>query len=317
MSLMRPIHWLLCVAATAVLVVRGEPIRILTTLPAIHSWAANVAGDSARVDNLLPADVGPHDFQFRPADIRKLAGADVVFVNGLGVDGWLDRAIASGATKPGRRVVTVTDGLKSSLIHEVPELEVGAGPANATEVRHGESAHGHGSAEALPNPHVWLDPVQARHCVSNILATLVAADPANADGYSRRATAYLKELEALDTEIHAAVGRFSDRRIVTFHDAFPYFCRRYGLELVGVIEEVPSVDPSPKYLASLLSAMRRNNVRVIFTEPQFNARLARRLAEDLKITVAELDVLETGRPSRTFYADGMRRNLKSLEAALR
>lgn len=314
---MRPIHWLLCVAATAVLVVRGEPIRILTTLPAIHSWAANVAGDAARVDNLLPADVGPHDFQFRPADIRKLAGADVVFVNGLGVDGWLDRAIASGATKPGRRVVTVTDGLKSRLIHGVPELEVGAGSASSAEARHAEHVHVHGSQEAFPNPHVWLDPGQAQHCVSNILSTLVAVDPDNADGYTRRAAAYLKELEALDAEIHAAVDHFSDRRIVTFHDAFPYFCRRYGLELVGVIEEVPSVDPSPKYLASLLSVMRRNNVRVIFTEPQFNARLARRLAEDLKITIAELDVLETGRPSRTFYVDGMRRNLKSLESALR
>ena len=115
------------------------------------------------------------------------------------------------------------------------------------------------------------------------------------------------------------IVRGKDGEIRAFHNS----CRHRGSMICA-----PGSGSSPKLVCpyhrwtyeldgSLLSAMRRNNVRVIFTEPQFNARLARRLAEDLKITIAELDVLETGRPSRTFYADGMRRNLKSLEAALR
>ena len=299
-----------------VLVIRGAgetaPLRILTTLPAIHSWAVNVAGDPARVENLLPADVGPHDFQFRPSDLRKLAKADLVLVNGLGVDEWLNRALASGASKPGRKVVTVTDGLGPLLIRHLPELEVDGGDKD----RH-EPGHSHGGADAPPNPHVWLDPRLAQHGVSNILNALVAADPANAEGYTRRATAYLLELEALDREILASMGSLKDRRIVTFHDAFPYFCRRYGLTLTGVIEEVPSVDPSPKYLASLVGVIRKSGVRVLFSEPQFNPRLVRRLSEDLHVSVAELDVLETGHASRTFYVDGMRKNLRSLQAALR
>jgi zinc/manganese transport system substrate-binding protein len=310
---MRPFFWFLWVLG---LVIRGvgetEPIRILTTLPAIHSWAVNVVGDPARVENLLPADVGPHDFQFRPSDLRKLAKADLVLVNGLGVDEWLNRAVASGASKPGRKIVTVTDGLASVLIRHLPELEVDGGDKAGHDLE-----HSHGGPDPAPNPHVWLDPRLAQHGVSNILNALVAADPANAEGYTRRATAYLLNLEALDREILSSLSSLKDRRIVTFHDAFPYFCRRYGLTLTGVIEEVPSVDPSPKYLASLIGVIRKTGVRVLFSEPQFNPRLIRRLSEDLHVSVAELDVLETGRPSPTFYVDGMRKNLRSLQAALR
>lgn len=114
--------WLL-----GLLCVLGAPaaeIRVLTTLPAIQSWAANVAGDAATVEGLLPANVGPHDFQFRPSDLRKLAAADVVLMNGLGVDTWLTRAVAQGASKPSRRVVTVTDGLQKHLIHHRTPLAI-------------------------------------------------------------------------------------------------------------------------------------------------------------------------------------------------
>jgi len=300
----------------------AEPLRILATLPALHSWAAKVAGPDAVVETLPSASVGPHDFQFRPSDLRRLARANVVVMNGLGVDGWMDKALRNNSTKPGLRVVTVADGLKSQWILEVPELEVRS--ADKEDSRSGRSSggrpdehHHHDHADHGPNPHLWLDPVFARHGVSNILQTLVALDPEHADGYRRRAAAYLDELEGLDSEIRSAVARLQDRRIVTFHDAFPYFCRRYGLELVGVVEEVPSVEPSPRYLTELVAAIRKSKVRVVFSEPQFHPRLVRRLAEDIGIKVGELDVLETGTPSPGFYVEGQRRNLKALEAALR
>ncbi len=300
----------------------AEPLRILATLPALHSWAAKVAGPDAVVETLPSASVGPHDFQFRPSDLRRLARANVVVMNGLGVDGWMDKALRNNSTKPGLRVVTVADGLKSQWILEVPELEVRS--ADKEDSRSGRSSGGrpdehdhHDHADHGPNPHLWLDPVFARHGVSNILQTMVALDPEHADGYRRRAAAYLDELEGLDSEIRSAVARLQDRRIVTFHDAFPYFCRRYGLELVGVVEEVPSVEPSPRYLTELVAAIRKSKVRVVFSEPQFHPRLVRRLAEDIGIKVGELDVLETGTPSPGFYVEGQRRNLKALEAALR
>ncbi len=300
----------------------AEPLRVLATLPALHSWAAKVAGPDAVVDTLPSASVGPHDFQFRPSDLRRLARADVVVMNGLGVDGWMDKALRNNSAKPGLRVVTVADGLKGQWISEVPELSVGSADRENSKHdggsdKHAEKHDHHDHAEHGPNPHLWLDPVFARHGVSNILDTLVALDPAHSDGYRSRAAAYLAELEGLDAEIRSTVARLRDRRIVTFHDAFPYFCRRYGLELVGVVEEVPSVEPSPRYLTELVAAIRKSKVRVVFSEPQFHPRLVRRLAEDLGIKVGELDVLETGTPSPGFYVEGQRRNLKALEAALR
>lgn len=112
------------------IVALGHPLRaraetrILATLPAIHSWAANVAGDDAVVECLLSADVGPHDFQFKPSDLRKLARADVVLMNGLGVDPWLTRAVDQAGSKPSRRVVTVSEGLRGQLIHHLTPLAI-------------------------------------------------------------------------------------------------------------------------------------------------------------------------------------------------
>jgi zinc transport system substrate-binding protein len=302
--------------------VLGAPaaeIRVLTTLPAIHSWAVNVAGDAATVESLLPANVGPHDFQFRPSDLRKLAAADVVLMNGLGVDTWLTRAVSRGASKPSRRVVTVTDGLQKQLIHHRTPLAIdpttnGSKKPSRDHSHDHDHDHDHGDDDA--NPHIWLDPIFAKHCVSNIVQALCQADPVHAEGYTRRGETYLRELDQLDEQIRSSLKGLSNRKVVTFHDAFPYFCRRYDLQLVGVIEEVPSVDPSPKYLAQLSRTIRQQQVRVIFSEPQFHPRLVQRLANDLAIGVAELDVLETGVASRTFYIDGLRRNLRTLELAL-
>jgi len=315
-----PLYHLLALLL-GLLSVLGAPaaeIRVLTTLPAIHSWAANVAGDTAAVESLLPANVGPHDFQFRPSDLRKLAAADVVLMNGLGVDTWLTRAVSRGASKPSRRVVTVTDGLQKQLIHHRTPLTIDPTPTGSKKPSQDHSHdHDHDHSDDDANPHIWLDPVFAKHCVSNIIQALCQADPAHAEGYTRRGETYLRELDHLDEQIRSSLKGLSNRKVVTFHDAFPYFCRRYDLQLVGVVEEVPSVDPSPKYLAQLSRAIRQQQVRVIFSEPQFHPRLIKRLANDLAIGVAELDVLETGVASRTFYVDGLRRNLRTLESALR
>lgn len=305
-----------CFTLVFTLGTRGE-IRVLATLPAIHSWAANIAGDEAVVEGLLPADVGPHDFQFKPSDLRKLAAADVVLMNGLGVDRWLERAISRSSSKPSsRRVVKVTQGLDGELIRQLTPLALDEPSSRTVRDRKGhDHDHDHGDEEA--NPHVWLDPVLAQHCVSNIVEALCEADPVHANGYRQRGQRYRQELVGLDGEIRTALRGLDNRKVVTFHDAFPYFCRRYDLELVGVVEEVPHVDPSPKYLARLSKAIRGRKVRVLFSEPQFNPRLLRRLADDLGVGVAELDVLETGSVSRSFYADGLRRNLRTLESALR
>jgi zinc transport system substrate-binding protein len=290
--------------------------RILTTFAPIHSWTLNVAGEDATVELLLPGDVGPHDFQLRPQDLRKIRQADLLIANGLGMEGWLEKAIQGNAKESARKIVRTADGLKQELIYHLPTLSLDPATARQGGHEHGHD-HDHEAAGEAPNPHVWLDPVYAQHAVSNIITALSDSDPAHATGYKDRGLAYIRRLQQLDHDIRTRLTGITNRTIVTYHDAFPYFCRRYGIDLAGVVEEVPSVEPSPKYLANLSAVIRARNVRVIFTEPQFNPRLVRQISRDLKIRFAELDVLETGKPGPGFYEEGMRRNLQALDTSLR
>ncbi len=292
-------------------------LHVLTTLAPLYSWTVNVAGDLADVENLLPADVGPHEFQFRPRDLKKVQRADLVILNGLGVETWLERTLNNNSvSSTTQRLVRTSDGLKAEFIYRSPLLRLDpsntqGGPGPGPVTRQEDLTTGQ-----LPNPHVWLDPCYARHGVSNILAALTQRDPVNARGYAANAAAYLEKLNVLDADFRALSGSLSHPALVTFHNAFPYFARRYGFDLVGVVEEIPTVSPSPKYLSELSRVITARNVRVIFTEPQYEPRLVRQLSRDLGITITELDVLETGRPSGDYYINGMRRNLRSLASAL-
>ena len=289
---------------------RAQPLRVLTSLSPIYSWTAAVAGGRATVENLLPADTGPHDFQFRPRDLKRLESADLILMNGLGLEHWLLRTLDADATRRALPRVEVSAGWPSSaLIRDLPSLST---PAQSVKAHDHDQDHDGG-----PNPHLWLDPVFARHAVTNILHALETADPANAAAYRTNAAAYLERLTQLDKALRDATREWAGRPVVTFHDAFPYFCRRYSLDLVGVVEEIPGNSPSPRHLAALMKVIRERKVRVIFTETQFNSRLARQLAADLSIPVAELEVLETGPLTPTAYEDGMRRNLEILRKALR
>jgi len=282
-------------------------LQILTSIPPLYSWAINIAGDRAEVQNLLPPNVGPHDYQFRPRDLRKIQNADIILLNGLGLESWFSRVITANDPGALKKVVEVVSGIPTnSLIYELPVLHLEGGENT--------DPHSHGGAA---NPHLWLDPLLARHAVSNLLAAMQRADPTNAAFYATNAAAYQERLQRLDEGIRTELARLGRREIVTFHDAFPYFCRRYDLKLVGVIEEVPGSSPSPRYLAELSQVIRQKQVSAIFVEPQFEVRLARQLALDLGIGVAILDTLETGRLEAFAYEEGMRANLKALQQSLK
>lgn len=279
----------------------AEPakLRVLTSFLPVYCFTANIAGDLADVENLLPANVGPHDYQFAPRDLRKLSGAQLFVINGHGMEDWLAKAMKAAKGSRTAAIVEAYAGLpKDRLITELPHI-------------HLPGEHGHHHHDG-PNPHLWLDPTLAAHAVTNILAALQKADPKNAAGYAANAARYVERLHALDRELTAALAPAKGRRIVTYHHAFPYFTERYELNLIGVIEEVPDVTPSPKYLAALQKVIRDKNVKIIFTEPQFSPKLAQRISKDTGVPLAELDTLETGPLKPTAYEEGMRRNLETV-----
>jgi zinc/manganese transport system substrate-binding protein len=277
----------------------SERPRVVTSFLPLYCWAANVAGTNAEVENLLPPRAEPHEYAFTPGDARKLSQADLIVVNGLNLEGWLPKFLRSTPQASGR-VVTISGGLSAELI--------------AGEHHHGHADHDH-SEHA--NPHLWLDPQLAAHGISNILVALQRVDPAHAAAYASNAHSYLTRLNKLDGEIRQTVARMTNHAIVTYHDAFPYFARRYGLEIAGVVEEVPEVNPTPKYLSRLRATMRRRNINVIFTAPGGRTRIAQRIAEDLHVSLVELDTLETGALSPSAYEELMMTNALVLQKHLK
>jgi zinc transport system substrate-binding protein len=295
--------WLLLVLALPFAGVAAEhKLRVVTSFLPIYCFTANVAGNLATVENLLPPGAEPHDFQFTPREMRRLEEADVVVINGLGIENWLDRVIHS--QEHSKALVITSAGLKDELITKLPYLD----PLNP------------GARVALsgpPNPHIWLDPQLAKHAVSNILQALQTADPDNAAGYGKNAERYFARLDKLDADLQTGLAPLKGRPIITFHDAYPYFARRYGLNVVAVIEEVPDVQPSPRYLSALRQVIERDHVQVIFSDKQFSPRLAQQIGRDYHVAVSQLDTLETGEIKPDAYENGMRANLQTLEKNLK
>jgi zinc/manganese transport system substrate-binding protein len=258
--------------------------KVVTTSLPIYCFTANVAGDIATVENLFPGNVSPHDYQFSPQEARKLTGARLIITSGLGLEEWAGRVLK---------------------LQHAQLVEASAGLGNrriASDER-----------PSVWNPHFWLDPILATHAVTNIMLALQKADPVNSSTYAQNAAAYVEKLQRLDAEIQSALAPYKGAPIVTYHDAFPYFARRYQLQIAGVIEPVADVDPSAQRLSQLRRTIREKNVRVVFTEKDGASRLAERIRRDLNVKLAPLDPLESGDLNPTAYEEGMRRNLDVLK----
>jgi len=262
-------------------------LRVVTTIPPIYCLTANVAGNLANVENLLPPGAAAHDFQFSFAERRRLEQADLVIANGLDLESWLDKVLKQSGP---RRVVRCAAGLECSQQQ---------------------------STNRAPNPHVWLDPILACGMVTNILAALQEADPANASSYATNAAAFVLRLRKLDEELRAGLASLPGRAIITSHDAFPYLAHRYGLEVVGVIEERPEVDPSPAHLSALRALIKRHGVKALLVDAHEPPRRARQLGRDFGVSIGVLDTLEEAPLTASAYEDGMRRNLRALQQALK
>lgn len=260
----------------------GERLHVLTTIPPVHCFTLNVAGELASVQSLIPSGASAHDFHLTRRERRLVDAAGLIVLNGLGMESWLDRALKSG---PARTTVEASAGLNARLI---------AG-----------------------NPHIWLDPLLAAHMVTNILTALQSADPANAAAYATNAAAYVAKLHSLDAEIRSTLAGLTNRAIVTAHDAFPYFARRYDLNIVGTLEEVADVDPTPGHLTALRRAIERHGAKVLFVDAHHSNRRAKQLARDFKVTVGVLDTLEASPLTPSAYEDGMRRNLRALQQTMK
>jgi ABC-type Zn uptake system ZnuABC Zn-binding protein ZnuA len=144
------------------------------------------------------------------------------------------------------------------------------------------------------NPHIWLDPEYAKGGIENLVRELVKLDPKGESLYRRREAAYFVQLDSLSQAIRIQVATLQDKRFISFHDAWPYFCRRFGLDVVATVEPIPGQEPSAKELARLVDLIRREHIKVVTTEPQLSSALPDMLAKETGVKVVSLNPLESG-----------------------
>ena len=264
-----------------------ESLRVVTSFYPVYVAVLNVTAGipGVEVSNLASPHVGcMHDYQLTAGDVRRLADADLLLVNGAGMEPFLGKVAQQS---PGVRVVGVSEGI--ALLDD--------------------------------NPHVWVSLEGARRQTENIAAALAAAAPDRADAFRANASAYNASLSALEEKMRAALAPYAGTPIVTFHQAFPYFARDFDLDLAGEIEREPGAEPSARELADTVKLVRQRKVKALFAEPQFPDQSAQVVARETGVRVYSLDPVVTG-PSdpaaaRGAYLQAMEKNLEVLQEALR
>jgi ABC-type Zn uptake system ZnuABC Zn-binding protein ZnuA len=282
-----------------------KKLRIVTSFTPLTAHAKALVGDRAMVEQLVDRETGPHDYELKPSDVKKIAEADLLIVNGLGLEGWLAELVKKTA-KTKVKVIDTSSG--------IPTV---AAPAAIEVLPHDHSAHGHHHHHdhGDRNPHIWLDPLLAKKQAETILAALLQADPDGKPVYEKNARAYFAELDKLHAEFTRVLGSVKERDLVTFHDAFPYLAKRYNLNYVGFIEEYPEKDPTPKQLALLVDAIRSRKIKVLFAETGYSPKLMETIARQTGARTALLDTLEVGVGDAGSYLERMRKNLDALRQA--
>lgn len=284
-------------------------LRVAASILPLADFCRQIGGERVEVQVLIPPGASPHTFEPSPGKLTALAQARVLVYVGVGLEPWLDKFLYAQASKK-PIVVEATQGL--DLITEVPQHRQET-PVHAQH-RH---APGHGHAPGTANPHVWLDPILAQDICRRIAAAYRQADPAQQDAYEQNLSVYLAKLADLDQTIAATTATFQRREFVSFHPSFTYFARRYQLHEVGVIEVAPGREPTPRALQNILQAIRRYNIKVIFSEPQFSPRLVEVLAREAGVRVLSLDPIGGRPPYGDDYLQLMHYNLAAMAEAMK
>jgi len=275
-------------ALSAVALAPGERLRVVATTSIVGDVVQNVGGEHIDLTVLLPPGTDPHTFDPTPRDVAAVADAHVVFVNGAGLEVFLEKLLQGAG---GARVVPVSYGVELRRFEHGHEEE--AGDEHAGEY----------------DPHTWFDPNNVIVWVRNVEWALNTLDPANVAGYQGNAAAYEAELQVLDAWIREQVAQVppANRCLVTDHESFSYFTQRYGFEQVGAVFPGYSTlaQPSAMDLADLEAAIRTQGVRAVFVGKTVNPALAEQVAQDTGVQLVFLytgSLGEPGDPADTYLA---------------
>lgn len=249
-------------------------IDIITTIPPLYSLTANLIEGAPNVTlaNLVPPNVSVHNFTFTPDSARKLAEAELIVMNGLELEEFLEENLADSQAE----IVDTSIGVELISLIEPEEQNQ---PEQKTQA-HGEY-----------DPHIWLSPDNAKIQAENIAQSLVRINPQNAHLYLQNLEALNLSLDNLSLEISEILSSITIQPYLVFHDAYQYFEKEFGVNATAYLEEFPGKEPSASYLAALVEKIKSKNIKIAFSEPQFSPKLLQTLSQDYDLTIGILDPL--------------------------
>jgi len=240
-----------------------QKFNVVTTVAPITSMVENIGGDKISLTGIIPEGINSHTFEPVPSDIKILAEADLLIVNGLELE------------------IPTLKLAKANLKQGAALLQLGDKTITEKEYIYDFSfpkSHGH------PNPHLWLNPQHAISYTALIRDELIRIDPDNKAAYEQNAAAYLKRLESLDQEIQEAVKTIPEgnRRLLTYHDSWPYFARRFEFQIIGAVQPSDFADPSPREVKRLIDQIRKEKVPAVFGSEVFPSPVLKQIAKEGK-----------------------------------
>jgi ABC-type Zn uptake system ZnuABC Zn-binding protein ZnuA len=266
----------------------GTPLKVVATLPILKEFAEQVGGKHVHVTSLITGFESEHSYSPKPSDLRAITEARLLLEIGLGLEVWV-QGLVKNAGSPGLRVVTTSQNI--SVIRDAED-----------------DSHG--------NPHIWLDPENAKIMTRHIAHALIEADPANAREYRTNLDDYLKRLSDSEQDLKRRVAVLRDRRIVTYHPAWPYFARRFGFRIEGDIIRQVGSEPTAGELARLAKRMKTEKIKVIVSEPQLNQKLAQTLAMETGARIVLLSTLPGAIKGTETYLSMLQYDIAKLVEAL-
>ena len=274
-------------------------IRVVATNTVLADLTGNVGGELVSLTALVPAGADIHTFQTTPSHSIQIGEADLIISNGAGLDDFLI-PVLTNAQAPGSVHIVASIGLEPFL------------KSSEEATRHAEEAEqnaGHEHSEV--DPHFWLDPTLAIHYVNRIIEGLTKTDPKNSQQYAKNGKAYVEQLRQLDREIAETLAQIppSSRHLVTFHDAYGYFARRYEWEVSSLVPSDAS-DVTPGDIVSIIDQINLEETPAVFAEPQLNSDVLRQASQDAGV---EVGIIRSLVDDQTLtYVDMMRDNARSL-----
>ena len=296
-------------------------LQVMASFYTMHDFAQKIGGEHVQVTCMVPSGTEPHDWEPSTKDITRMEQADVFIYNGAGMEHWVSDVLAGLSNK---KLISVEASQGVSLLRSAEEEESHdheAVHADEDEEDSHEHAHDHAHDHGEYDPHVWLDPMNAKQEMQNICEAFSEADPEHRADYQANYEKWAKQLDELDKTYQTTLENLSERNIVVAHEAYGYLCRRYNLTQVSIEGMSPDSEPDPGRMADIIDFVRANNVRAIFFEELSGSRTAETVAAETGVKLLTLSPLEglSDRQEETGgdYFSVMEENLQQLTEALR